>query len=286
MDFLIITGLSGAGKSRVIDSLEDIGYYCVDNIPPMMLGKFHELASLQNGIDRVAVVIDIRGGELFSSFFEELDKLRLQKKEFRLMYIDCSFDELINRFKETRRKHPLVGTKCATIRDAISTERDMLRPARDQADYIIDTTQISPAQLKDRIGQMFTDEHHPSLMINIVSFGFKYGAHDEADLMFDVRCFPNPYYVPELREQTGLDAPVRDYVMQCEQTKGFLTRLFDMIDYLLPLYLIEGKSQLVVGIGCTGGKHRSVAISEALGAYLRGKGNTVVVTHRDKDKTK
>lgn len=285
MDFVIITGLSGAGKSRVIDVLEDIGYYCVDNIPPMMLSKFHELCSqVQNGINKVAVVIDIRGGELFNSFFDELEMLRIQHKEFRMVFIDCGDEVLVNRYKETRRKHPLAEKYGQNIHDAINAERSMLLPAREQADYLIDTTLISPAQLKERIVQMFLGDEKTSMLINVVSFGFKYGAHSETDLMFDVRCFPNPFYVPELRHLTGLDASVRDYVLKCEQTKGFLSRLFDMVEYLIPLYIMEGKSQLTIGIGCTGGKHRSIAIAEALGGFLRNKGDSVVITHRDKDK--
>ncbi|MDR1003378.1 MAG: RNase adapter RapZ [Oscillospiraceae bacterium] len=284
MDFLIITGLSGAGKSRVIDSLEDIGYFCVDNVPPMLIGKFHELCVANNGIDNVAVVTDIRGGDMFASLADEIKKFKAQKKKFRLLYVDCATETLINRYKETRRKHPLADKYNRSINDAVEAERVLLQPARGEADYIIDTTQLSSSELKKKVEEMFSYTGSSSFMVNVVSFGFKYGSHHESDLMFDVRCFPNPYYSEVLRELTGLDEAVRDFVLDNSQVEGFIEKLNDMLDYLIPLYITEGKTRLVVGIGCTGGRHRSVAIAESVGQHLRENVKRVIITHRDKDR--
>ena len=253
MEFLIVTGLSGAGKSRAVDALEDIGFYCVDNIPPKLIPTFYDLcAKAGNTFSRVAVVTDIRGGDMFSSLFETLDDLRNEDKRYRILFLDANDFVLINRFKETRRKHPLAENNLGSLEQAVKLEREILRPVREKADYIIDTSFLSPAQLKERISNLFLGDASQALMIHCVSFGFKYGIPTEADLVFDVRCLPNPFYIEELKPLTGLDEPVYSYVMKWEQTKGFVQRLISLIDYMIPLYCDEGKSQLVIAIGCTG----------------------------------
>lgn len=282
MEFLIVTGLSGAGKSIVVNALEDSGFYCVDNMPPMMILRFYRIClKSQEEFDKVAVVTDIRGGEPFRTLITDLEVLKIQQNPFKILFINCSEHVLLNRFKETRRKHPLADEYEDSIEGAIKAEVDLLKPAYKMADYLIDTTELSPTQLKNRVKDMFGGSASEQMVIRIMSFGFKYGPSREADLLFDVRCFPNPYYVPELKYHTGLETCVREYVLKDEVTRGFVTRLYDMIDYLLPLYKKEGKSELVVAIGCTGGKHRSVTIAENLGAYLISKGNKVVISHRD-----
>jgi RNase adapter protein RapZ len=281
MAFVIVTGVSGAGKSRAVDALEDIGFYCVDNMPPALIPKFAELCMQTQGkITDIAIVTDVRGGELFNNLFEGLEELKKQGCDYKILFIDADDSVIIRRFKETRRKHPL-SEGGSSIGSALAQERKLLRPVRERADYIIDTTNLSPAQLKQRIAVLFLGDSKTGLIVNCMSFGFKYGTPTECDLVFDVRCFPNPFYVDELKKLTGLDGPVRDYVFASPKTQGFMLRLFDMVDYLLPLYAEEGKSQLVVGIGCTGGKHRSVAIADTLYKHLLEKGVRTAVNHRD-----
>lgn len=282
MEFLIVTGLSGAGKSRAVDALEDIGFYCADNIPPKLIPTFYELTKqAKEALSRVAVVTDVRGGDMFSSLIKTLDQLEGEKKDFKVLYLDANDYVLVNRFKETRRKHPLAENCLGSLEQAVSLERDVLKPVRERADYIIDTSYLSPAQLKERISSLFLGDVSDALMIHCVSFGFKYGLPTEADLVFDVRCLPNPYYVENLKKLTGLDEPVREYVMKWDQTKGFVSRLLDLIDYMIPLYCNEGKSQLVIAIGCTGGHHRSVTLAQLLYAHLQEKDFRVSVNHRD-----
>mgnify|MGYP006070065065 FL=1 len=282
MEFLIVTGLSGAGKSRAVDALEDIGFYCVDNIPPKLIPTFYDLcAKAGNTFSRVAVVTDIRGGDMFSSLFETLDDLKNEDKHYCILFLDANDYVLINRFKETRRKHPLAENNLGSLEQAVKLEREILRPVREKADYIIDTSFLSPAQLKERISNLFLGDSSQALMVHCVSFGFKYGIPTEADLVFDVRCLPNPFYIEELKHLTGLDEPVYSYVMKWEQTKGVVQRLISLIDYMLPLYCDEGKSQLVIAIGCTGGKHRSVALAQLLYDHLLENGHRTSVNHRD-----
>jgi len=282
MEFLIITGLSGAGKSRAIDALEDIGFYCVDNIPPKLIIAFYEMSKQAKGtLSRVAVVTDIRGGDMFSSLFETLDQMKSENKEYKILFLDANDSVLMNRFKESRRKHPLVENCLGSLEQAVKLERDVLKPVRECADYIIDTSYLSPAQLKERISSLFLGDSSDALMIHCVSFGFKYGIPAESDLVFDVRCLPNPYYVEDLRNLTGLDEPVRSYVMKWEQTQGFIERFLNLIDYMIPLYCNEGKSQLVIAIGCTGGHHRSVALAQLLYNHLLEQNRRTSVNHRD-----
>lgn len=282
MDFVIVTGMSGAGKSRAVDALEDIGFYCIDNMPPKLISKFAEICLQSDGkISRVAIVTDVRGGELFQGLFDELDHLKDQEFSYKLMFLDASDAVLMRRYKETRRRHPLLDVVHGSIENVLKSERLLLKPARERADYIIDTTHLSAAQLKERISNIFLDNVMTGMLINCTSFGFKYGPATEADLVFDVRCLPNPFYVDELKKQTGLDQPVRDYVMKWPQSIELLNKIVDLVDFLIPYYLDEGKSQLVIAFGCTGGKHRSVTFAEYLYKHLSDKGHKVTVNHRD-----
>ncbi len=282
MDFVIVTGMSGAGKSRAVDALEDIGFYCIDNMPPKLISKFAEICLQSDGkISGVAIVTDVRGGELFQGLFDELDHLKDQEFSYKLMFLDASDAVLMRRYKETRRRHPLLDVVHGSIENALKSERLLLKPARERADYIIDTTHLSAAQLKERISNIFLDNVMTGMLINCTSFGFKYGPATEADLVFDVRCLPNPFYVDELKKQTGLDQPVRDYVMKWPQSIELLNKIVDLVDFLIPYYLDEGKSQLVIAFGCTGGKHRSVTFAEYLYKHLSDKGHKVTVNHRD-----
>lgn len=283
MNFIIVTGLSGAGKTCALRSLEDIDYYCVDNIPPILIPTFYDLC--QNSKDKrmknIAIVTDIRGGEVFDSLFEALDKLKEDKKPYNILFLDARDDTLITRYKETRRKHPLSENYNGSTSDAVKLERELLKPIRERADYIIDSTHLSPAQLKERISSTFSGNNSGFMSITCMSFGFKYGTPPEADLMFDVRCLPNPFYIKELKHQTGLDEPVRDYVMKWAQTQEFIEKMTALVDFSLPLYYREGKSQLVIAIGCTGGKHRSVAIAQRLYEHISSQKYRVGVQHRD-----
>jgi UPF0042 nucleotide-binding protein len=282
MDFIIVTGLSGAGKTRAINALEDIGFFCADNIPPKLIETFYEMSQqAQGSLSHVAVVTDIRGGDMFSSLFETLDRMKEGHKEYKILFLDANDYILVNRFKETRRKHPLSDNCLGSLEQAVKLERDVLRPVKERADYIIDTSYLSPAQLKERISSLFLGDASDALKIHCISFGFKFGMPTEADLVFDVRCLPNPFYVEGLKHLTGLDKPVQDYVMRSEETKGFVTRFFSLIDYMIPLYCNEGKSQLVIAIGCTGGHHRSVTLAQVLYEHLMEQNLRVSVNHRD-----
>lgn len=282
MEFLIVTGMSGAGKSRAANVLEDMGYYCVDNIPPALITKFSEVCMQSKGkISKVAMVVDSRGGDLFGGLLESLEQIKEQSNEYQILFLDCDDDVLITRYKETRRKHPLCENGATTMREAISLERELLMPARIRANYVVDTTLLTAAQLRDKIYDIFAQDSNSRLLINCMSFGFKYGLPSEADLVFDVRCLPNPFYIEELKPQTGKDKPVEDYVLNFEQAQTLLAKLRDLLEYLVPMYIAEGKSQLMIAIGCTGGKHRSVVFAEKLGLHLSGLGYRVVRNHRD-----
>ena len=282
MEFVIVTGLSGAGKTRAMHALEDIGFFCVDNLPPALIPVFYDLCIKSESLmGRVAVVTDTRGGELFKSFFTAMEALKRDKKPYRILFLDSSDAVLVRRFKETRRRHPLSEDLNGSLEQAVKLEREMLKPVKECSDYVIDTSGVSPAQLKTRITELFLSNPADSMTVHCISFGFKFGIPMEADLVFDVRCLPNPFYDETLRPQTGLDAPVRDYVMNKEETAGFVARFTDLVDYLLPLYSKEGKSQLVIAVGCTGGHHRSVALAQYMCDYLGGKGVKSSVTHRD-----
>lgn len=284
MEFVIFTGLSGSGKSNALRAMEDIGYYCVDNIPSTLLPVFYDLCekSADPIMKKVAVVIDTRGGDTFDSFTVELHKLRKQNKNFKIVFLDAKTDVLIIRYKETRRRHPLIDkTPGGSTAEAVMLERNLLSFVKKSADFVIDTTYMSNKQLKERINSMFLEKSSDSLMITFMSFGFKYGIPLEADLVFDVRCLPNPFYLPALKPLTGLDLQVQEYVLKFPETQEFMKRIMDLLDYAVPLYQKEGKSELVVGIGCTGGKHRSVTLAAEFNRHFLDKGYKYSLHHRD-----
>lgn len=282
MEFVVVTGLSGAGKTQAMHSMEDIGFFCVDNLPPALIPVFYDLCVKSDGpMGQVAVVTDTRGGELFKSFFTAMEALKMEEKPYKLLFLDASDPILVRRFKETRRRHPLSDELGGSLEQAVRLEREMLAPMRESADFVIDTSGYSPAQLKGRVAELFLTSAADSLFVHAISFGFKFGIPMEADLVFDVRCLPNPFYDEVLRPKTGLDPDVRDYVMENDECRGFVERYTGMLDYLLPLYRKEGKSQLVVAVGCTGGHHRSVALAQFTCDYCSGKGVKASVTHRD-----
>lgn len=283
MEFLVLTGMSGAGKTQASNTLEDMGYYCIDNMPAALIATFAELYTQTPGkAQNVAFILDVRGENEFDTLFEQLDVLKKRGFVCRMVFIDCNDRVLLNRYKETRRLHPLVALKNVTVSEAITLERELLEPVKSRADYVIDTSTLTPLQLRDRIKAiLFASESGGGMIVTCLSFGFKYGIATEADLIFDVRCFPNPFYDPELRNLTGLDDPVRDYVFSHNETNAFMDKLYDMIDFLIPQYINEGKPQLIIAFGCTGGKHRSVAIAEALAAHLRANNLNTLTIHRD-----
>ncbi|MDF2614766.1 MAG: rapZ [Clostridia bacterium] len=284
MNFIIVTGMSGAGKSSAINFFEDMGYYCVDNLPPTLITNFAELIVPQKDkLSKVVLGIDIRGGVLFKDLFSSLHDLKSSGHTYEIVFFDCSDAELIKRYKETRRLHPLARSE--RVEEGIQRERAILKEMRSKAHHIIDTSYMLPKDTKEVLYKMYSEQKaFNSLMITIVSFGFKYGMPIDADLVYDVRFAPNPYYIPEMRPHTGNDDIVKNYVMQFEVTQLFLSKLKDMISFLIPNYMQEGKNQLVIAIGCTGGKHRSVTIANALYKFIQDEGHTVMIQHRDIDK--
>jgi UPF0042 nucleotide-binding protein len=282
---VIITGMSGAGKTIAVQSLEDLGYFCVDNLPPVLIPKFAELIDQSKGrIGKVALVIDLRGREFFTALFESL---RILKENYTITYeilfLDATDAALVQRYKESRRRHPLAPDGLPL--DGIHLERKLLEELKGMATQVIDTSNIKPAALKELIASRFAASGKAGISVNIISFGFKYGIPIDADLIFDVRFLPNPHYVEHLRPNTGQDPEVYDYVMKWNETQEFLTKLVDLLQFLIPQYAKEGKSQIVIGIGCTGGKHRSVAIAEYLGKVLgASETETARVSHRDADR--
>ncbi len=284
MRFLIITGISGAGKSLCVKYFEDIGYFCVDNLPPSLIPKFAEIyQQSKDKLDKVALIVDIRGRDLFRDLFPSLEVLEVMGITYDILFLEASDEVLIKRFKESRRMHPL--SQEGRIIDGIIEERKILNELKSRATYVIDTTSLTPRQLKQEINNLFVSgQAHSGLFINIVSFGFKYGMPIDSDLVFDVRFIPNPYYDEALRYKTGLDNEVREYVFNAIETKMFVTKLNDMIDFLIPCYIKEGKNQLVISIGCTGGRHRSVAIAQKIYSILTSKKHRVVISHRDIEK--
>ncbi len=284
MEFIIVTGISGAGKSRTISSLEDIGYYCVDNIPPALIKNFAELCESNPHVEKAAVVTDSRGGTFFNELIEVLNDFDSMNKEYKILFLDATVEVLVNRFKETRRKHPLIDKCEGSIEKSILSEIDLLKEIRERADYIIDTSLLSTSQLKEHLVSIFSDNPTDTINSICMSFGFKYGPATEADLMFDVRCLPNPYYIDELRYKTGLDSEIKEFVLKTDTAKTLLNKIIDLIDYLVPLYLKEGKSSIVIAIGCTGGKHRSVTFSEEIHKHLINKGYISSINHRDINK--
>lgn len=284
MEFVIITGMSGAGKSQTIKILEDINYYCMDNMPPALLPNFAELCnSSSKDVNKVAVVADIRGGIFFKDLFNSLDELKNKGIKYRILFLDASDDELVKRYKEQRRPHPLSTT--GTIIDGIHEERISLEEVKKRSDYIIDTTNMKIGRLKEELLNIFVQGNITfNLNITVMSFGYKYGIPQDSDLVFDVRFLPNPFYIEELKHFTGNDKNVQDYVMGFDTTTIFIHKLADLLLFLLPHYIKEGKSNLVISIGCTGGKHRSVTISNHIASILSGENFRVLLNHRDVEK--
>lgn len=283
MQLLIVTGMSGSGKSCVMDVMEDIGYYCIDNIPPKLIQKFVELCrQSEMELNKIAVAVDIRSGDMFTEILHSWQKLKEDKDvEVKVLFIEARDEVLIKRYKETRRKHPLDEKFNGNMHEAIKYEWTQLAQLREIADYYIETSDMSSAQLKEHIRATFLENTTDSLVIKVMSFGFKYGVSTESDLVFDVRCLPNPYYIEELRNHTGCESCVRDYVMSFDQSKELFSKLKDLIDYLIPLYIHEGKSQLVIAFGCTGGKHRSITFAELMAKHLTENRYRVQKYHRD-----
>ena len=282
MEILIISGLSGAGKSKAASFLEDMGFYIVDNMPAAMILKFAEFCAAGNGRhDRVALVYDVRTASSFAELFDVLDKLRAMEGACRMLFLEAEPEVIIKRSKATRRRHPPSGDT-TSLAEAVEKERTMMEPVRARADFIIDTSRTSTAQLRAELLRLFDGKDEKSgLAVSVTSFGFKYGLPMEADLVLDVRFMPNPFYIDELRRQTGLDAPVADYVFSFPQTGAFMKKLEDLLSFTLPLYAEEGKTSLFIGVGCTGGHHRSVAVTHALAEYIRGLGYQTAENHRD-----
>ena len=282
MRFVIVTGLSGAGKTQATRSLEDLGYFCVGNLPPTLISKFAE-ACMQSGgnIEKVALVIDIRGGVFFDDFFDTLNYLKRNEFKYEILFLDASDEVLIKRFKETRRSLPL--SPDGRVLTGITQEREKLREIKNIADIIIDTSKYEIRHLREKINETYGDNKNPErqLSITVLSFGFKYGIPVDSDLVFDVRFIPNPFYIPELKEYSGNDAPVKEYVLKQSETVTFIDKLIDMLKYLIPNYRKEGKRQLIISIGCTGGRHRSVAIANEIHRRLNEENYNAKIEHRD-----
>ena len=282
MRFVIVTGLSGAGKTQATSSLEDLGYFCVDNLPPTLISKFAE-ACMQSGgnIEKVALVIDIRGGVFFDDFFDTLNYLKRNEFKYEILFLDASDEVLIKRFKETRRSHPL--SPDGRVLTGITQEREKLREIKNIADIIIDTSKYEIRHLREKINETYGDNKNPErqLSLTVLSFGFKYGIPVDSDLVFDVRFIPNPFYIPELKEYSGNDAPVKEYVLKQSETVTFIDKLIDMLKYLIPNHRKEGKRQLIISIGCTGGRHRSVAIANEIHRRLNEVNYNAKIEHRD-----
>ena len=283
MEFLIVSGLSGAGKSTVMSILEDSGFFCVDNLPPVLIPKFAEVCLAGMGsYERVAMVCDIRAGEQFDGLFEAMDTLRAMEFRYKVLFVDADTAAIIQRYKETRRSHPLLA-ETGSLSKAVERERAAMEPLRARADYIITTTTLPVRKLRGQVLDMFAPHRNTvsEMSISVTSFGFKYGIPLEADLVFDVRFLPNPFYVAELRPLTGLDEGVADYVFATPSAQELMEHLRGLMDFLLPHFVEEGKSALVIAVGCTGGRHRSLAVTHALCEYIQGLGYGAGETHRD-----
>lgn len=288
MEILIISGLSGSGKSKAASYLEDMGFYIVDNMPAAMILRFAEFCAGGNGrYDRVALVYDVRTADSgFAEFFRVLDQLNTMGSRCRMLFLECAPGTIIRRYKETRRRHPLAG-ETTSLEEAVRKEREMLQPVRQRADLVIDTTGTSTAQLQSAMSRLFGDSggQQAGMTVHVTSFGFKRGLPLEADLVFDVRFMPNPFYIDDLRHKTGLDREVSEYVFGFPQTQEYINHLEKLLDFSLPLYVEEGKTSLVIAVGCTGGHHRSVAVAHALAELIQRKGYQTFENHRDIERT-
>lgn len=279
-DLVIITGMSGAGKSVAMQSFEDMGYYCIDNLPPDLLPKFIDLlVDSERSYEKIALVMDVRGGEVFGPISDSLNQLEESRKiSPRILFLEADNQTLVSRYKETRRSHPLA--KLGLPLEGINKERLLLEEIKGRSQHILDTSKLKPKQLKEQIEQLFSGETHAPFVINVMSFGFKHGLPIDADLVFDVRFLPNPFYIEELRPMSGRDHEVSSYVMKWTETKKLVEKLTDLFEFMIPHYKREGKSQLIIAFGCTGGQHRSVTLAEYFGDYLNQEAPTMI-THRD-----
>ena len=282
MQFIIVSGLSGAGKSKAATNLEDLGFYCVDNMPAEMIPQFAQLCLATKGrYEKVALVTDVRGSLSFDVLFQSLDTLDQRGLRYSILFVEATTEVLVKRFKETRRLHPLMRDGTPML-EALERERTLLEPSRNRANVILDTSKLSTGMLRGMLIDMVAGGlRERAMTVNVLSFGFKHGIPLEADLVFDVRFLPNPYYIPELRNKTGLDEDVHQFVFQYQATKDFMDKLEDLINFTLPQYVEEGKTELVIAVGCTGGRHRSVAVASELAAFITKRGYTVVLDHRD-----
>lgn len=280
MQFTIVTGMSGSGKTRVIRYLEDMGYFCIDNMPPVLIPKFSEMLTSANGkFSSIALVIDVRVGEMINELIDQINILKAKGYDVRILFLNADDETLVKRYKETRRSHPIYNKD--GLLASIRQERRMLEKLLNASDYVIDTSGMSNSRLLEELKEIYCRDNKQKISINVMAFGFKYGMPLDADLVFDVRCFPNPFYIEELKYKTGNDKEVQDYVMSFPTAVTFMEKLNDMIDFLIPLYEEEGKVSLTVAIGCTGGKHRSVTMTNKLADYLKERNYTVNVTYRD-----
>lgn len=281
MQYTVVTGMSGSGKTQVIRFLEDMGYFCIDNMPPILIPKFSEMLTSVNGkFNNVAFVIDTRVGDMINELLEQVEDLKKKGYDCRLLYIDADDATLIKRYKETRRLHPIDNTN--GLLASIQQERKMLEKLYNAADYVIDTSRINSQGLLQKLKEIYVSKDQKQVLeINVMAFGFKYGMPLDADLVFDVRCFPNPFYIEELKHKTGNDKEVQDYVMSFPTSVTFMEKLGDMMAFMIPLYIEEGKISLSIAIGCTGGKHRSVTMTNKLADFLKSKGYSVNVSYRD-----
>ena len=283
MDIVIITGLSGAGKSHAIHAFEDMGFNCIDNMPPALISKFIELCRNSSvAFNNLAIVVDSRTGELFDGLINELKKLNDIGIRYRMLFLEASDDVLMRRYKETRRRHPLEVAE-ESILAAIGVERQKLLKARKISDYVIDTSLCSVKNLREQIMQTFSQGKRP-ITITICSFGFKYGPKSDTDMLFDVRCLPNPFYIDDLKTKTGLDKIVFDYVFKWDDSIKYFEKVYELIEFLLPKFIAEGKNNMQISFGCTGGKHRSVSFAHLTALKLKENGYRVAVVHRDIDK--
>ena len=280
-EIILLTGVSGAGKSTAMSFMEDIGYYCIDNMPAELISVFISLIEKSDSYNKIAIVADVRSNGIFKAFQDSVKDLKEGDYSVKIIYLDIKNPVALKRYKLTRRKHPIADKFSGSIEDALNYEKEVLMPILQDADFVIDTSDLTSAELRKRLTQILIGEDKEAMNIHVVSFGFKHGIPTDADFMLDVRCLPNPYWLEELRDKSGLDSEVYDYVFSFDESKELLNKLKSLLDYLCPLYVKEGKSQLVIAIGCTGGNHRSVAFAEALQKHFEKRWDNVTVNHRD-----
>lgn len=282
--FLLVSGKAGSGKTQALNALEDMGFFCVDNVPPTIIPIFARMSQQLGRFPKVVVVTDVRAGDTSDEITQCLEDLKTSGIAYRILFLECNDDIIEKRYRETRRKHPLLDSSNGSISDAIRLERYMLNGIREVADYRLDTSYISVKQLREQLISLFSDEPASIMNVRFISFGYKYGIPEESDLMFDVRCLPNPFYEEDLREKTGLDKEVSDYVLNDESSKDVINRIEELLKSILPLYMKEGKTQVVISIGCTGGRHRSVSVCEMLCSFVSSLGFYTRTVHRDMGK--